>query len=238
MEAMSHKKIGLLGGTTPESTVSYYLYLTREYARRYGDFGFPEILIHSVNFQQFMEWAQSGKWELAADKVVEVFDGLKEAGADFGLLTANTPHIMFDEVARRTSLPLLSIIEVTVGAVRESKMKTVGLLGTATTMDSPMYPEALGAHGIATLIPEAGDRELLSHIIYKELSSGVIKEESKREYLRVMGELEERGAQGIILGCTEIPLLVKPGDLPIPMFDTTSIHAEKALQIATGQSDL
>jgi aspartate racemase len=235
---MGHKTIGLFGGTTPESTVSYYQYLTREYTRRYGDFGYPEILIHSVNFQQFLEWTQSGRWELVTEKVAATFDSLQGAGADFGLLTANTPHIIFDEVAARTSLPLLSIIEVTVAAVRESKLKNVGLLGTLTTMDSTMYPEALNAEGIRTLVPEREDRELLSRIIYEELSSGVFKEESKREYLRAIGELEERGAQGIILGCTEIPLLVKQDDAPIPMFDTTSIHAERALQIAIGQSDL
>jgi len=96
---MSHKKIALLGGTTPESTVAYYLYLTREYTKRHGDFGFPEILIYSVQFQQFMEWSQSGQWDRAAEKVVEAFDSLKAAGADFGMMTANTPHVIFDEVA-------------------------------------------------------------------------------------------------------------------------------------------
>jgi aspartate racemase len=235
---MGHKRIGLFGGTTPESTVSYYQYLTREYARRYGDFGYPEILIYSVNFQQFLEWTQSGRWDLVTEKVAAVFDRLKGAGADFGMLTANTPHIIFDEVAARTSLPLLSIIEVTVAAVREANLKHVGLLGTVTTMNSPMYPDALQAQGMTTLVPEQEDRELLSRIIYEELSSGIIKEESKREYLRVIGELEERGAQGVILGCTEIPLLVKQDDAPLPMFDTTSIHAERALQIAIGESDL
>ena len=235
---MGHKKIGLLGGTTPESTVAYYLYFTREYTRRHGDFGFPEILIYSVQFQQFMEWSQSGQWDRAAEKVVEAFDSLKAAGADFGMLTANTPHVIFDEVARRTSLPLLSILDVTVEAVSEAKLKVVGLLGTMTTMNSPMYPDALSAQGMETLLPEAGDRELLSRIIYEELSSGVIREESKREYLRVIGELEQRGAQGIILGCTEIQMLIRQDDTPVPLFDTTTIHAERALQIATGQSDL
>ena len=170
--------------------------------------------------------------------IIDLFQTAVTTGASDLLLTANTPHIIFDEVARRTSLPLLSIIEVTVEAVRESKLKSVGLLGTVTTMDSPMYPDALSAHGITTLVPEAGDRELLSRIIYKELSSGVIKEESKQEYLRVIGELEERGAQGIILGCTEIQMLITQDDAPIPLFDTTNIHAERALQIATGQSHL
>jgi aspartate racemase len=236
--SMTKKRIGLLGGTTPESTVSYYLYLTREYTKRHGDFGFPEILIYSVSFQQFMEWARSGQWKPVADKVVEVFDSLERAGADFGLFTANTPHIIFDEVASRTSLPLLSIVDVTVEAVRGAEIKRVGLLGTATTMDSQMYPDALDAHGIETIVPDQQDRELLSRIIYEELSSGIIKDESRREYLRIMGELEERGVQGIILGCTEIPLLIKQGDIPIPLFDTTSIHAERALQIATGQSHL
>jgi aspartate racemase len=235
---MSHKKIGLLGGTTPESTVAYYLYFTREYTKRHGDFGFPEILIYSVQFQQFMEWSQSGQWDRAAEKVVEAFDSLKAAGADFGMFTANTPHVIFDEVAGRTSLPLLSIVDVTVGAVSEAKLESVGLLGTVTTMESPMYPDALSAQGVETLTPETGDRELLSRIIYKELSSGIIKEESKREYLRVIGELEERGARGIILGCTEIQMLIKQEDASIPMFDTTTLHAERALQIATGQSHL
>jgi aspartate racemase len=226
---MKHKKIGLLGGLTPESTVLYYRYITSEYTKRYGDYGFPEILIHSVTFQDFMDWARGGNWDAAADKMVEIFDGLKGAGADFGLMTANTPHLVFDEVAGRTSLPLLSIVEVTVEKVRNSGLRAVGLLGTETTMNSPMYPETLGAHGIETVLPDPEDRAELSRIIYEELSGAVLKPESKNEYLRVIGELEERGAQGIILGCTEIPMLIEKKDVPIPLFDTTRIHAEAAL---------
>jgi aspartate racemase len=229
---MIHKTIGLLGGITPESTVLYYRYITSEYTKRYGDYGFPEILIHSVNFQQFMDWARGDRFDLAADNMVEIFDGLKGAGADFGLMTANTPHLVFDDVAGRTSLPLLSIVEVTVEAVRASKLGSVGLLGTVTTMNAPMYPDALGAHGIETILPEPEDRAELSRIIYEELSGAVLKPDSKREYLRVIGELEERGARGIILGCTEIPMLIEPQDVPIPLFDTTRIHAEAALQRA------
>jgi aspartate racemase len=229
---MSHKRIGLLGGLTPESTVLYYRYITSEYTRRFGDYGFPEILIHSVTFQEFMDWARADAWDAAADRMVEIFDGLESAGADFGLMTANTPHIVFDEVAGRTALPLLSILEVTVEAVRESKLGCVGLLGTETTMNAPMYPNALAAHGIETVLPEPEDRAELSRIIYEELSGAVLKPESKREYLRVIGEMEERGAGGIILGCTEIPLLIEPGDVPIPLFDTTRIHAEAALRMA------
>lgn len=229
---MRHKKIGLLGGLTPESTVLYYRYITSEYTRRFGDYGFPEILIHSVTFQQFMDWAHGGEWDAAANKMVEIFDGLQRAGADFGLMTANTPHTVFDEVEGRTSLPLLSILEVTVEAVRESKLRRVGLLGTETTMNAPMYPDALGVHGIETVLPEPEDRAELSRIIYEELSGAVLKPESKNEYLRVIGELEEKGAQGVILGCTEIPMLITPQDVPIPLFDTTRIHAEAALQRA------
>jgi aspartate racemase len=235
---MSHKKIGLLGGTTPESTVSYYLHITREYTRRHGDFGFPEIIIRSISFQQFMEWSQAGEWDLLTEKIVEVFDSLEAAGADFGMLTANTLHVIFDQVAGRTSLPLLSIVDVTVETVSEEKLNKVGLLGTLTTMDSTLYPDALGARRISTILPREQDRELLSRIIYEELSSGIIKEESKREYLRVIGELEERGAKGIILGCTEIPMLVTQDDVPVKLFDTTTLHAERALQVATGQSHL
>jgi aspartate racemase len=231
---MGHKKIGLLGGTAPESTVSYYRYLTREYAHRFGDYGFPEILIYSVNFQELMDLGHAGRWDRVADQAVEVFDALQRAGADFGLMTANTMHIVFNEVVERTKLPLLSIVDATVEVVADHGIDCLGLLGTADTMNGSFYPDTLDKHRIATLIPEPQDRELISRVIYDELALGEIKKESKREYLRIIADLQQRGAGGVILACTEVPLLVKQEDLSLPLFDTMEIHADMALRMATG----
>ena len=233
---MSHKTIGLLGGTTPESTIGYYRYITGEYTRRLGDYGYPQVLIYSVTFQEFMDWGRGGHWDRAATKMVEAFEALRLAGADFGLMTANTAHTVFDEVARRTALPLLSILETTVEAIVRSGVDRVGLLGTQTTMSAPFYLEALAARGISTLVPVAEARRELSRIIYDELARGEIRPESKQEFLRVIRELEERGAGGIVLACTEIPLIVRASDVALPLFDTLEIHAEAALRMAVGPS--
>lgn len=233
---MSHKTIGLFGGTTPESTVGYYQYITGEYTRRFGDYGYPQVLIYSVTFQEIMEWARGDRWDLAAAKMVEVFEALRRAGADFGLLTANTAHMVFDEVARRTELPLLSMVDAVVEAIRRAGVERVGLLGTETTMSAPFYPEALGSRGIATLVPEAEVQSELSRIIYDELARGEIRPESKRKFLAAIRGLEERGAGGVILACTEIPLIVEETDVALPLFDTLEIHAEAALRMAVGPS--
>lgn len=231
---MSHKTIGLLGGTTPESTIEYYRYITGEYTRRHGDYGYPQVLIYSVTFQEFMDWGRGGRWELVTAKMVEAFEALRRAGADFGLMTANTPHVVFDEVARGTSLPLVSIVEATVEAVSRAGARRVGLLGTETTMNASFYPDALGARGVSTLVPDAEDRKALSRIIYDELARGEVRPESKHEFLRVIGELQDRGAEGVLLACTEIPLIVGPDDATLPLFDTMRIHADEALRIAVG----
>jgi aspartate racemase len=230
---MAHKKIGLLGGTAPESTVSYYRYLTREYKRRFGDYGFPEILIYSVNFQELLELGHAGRWDRVADKAVEVFDALKRAGADLGLMTANTMHIVFNDVVQRTSLSLLSIVDATVEAIADEGVDCVGLLGTADTMSGSFYPDTLNKHRITTLVPDPNDQARLSRVIYDELALGEIRAESRREYLRVISGLQERGARGILLACTELPLLVRQADVSLPLIDTMEIHADKALRMAT-----
>jgi aspartate racemase len=230
---MSHQTIGLAGGTAPESTVLYYRYLTNEYARRHGDFGFPEILIYSVRFQDILDWGRRDEWDCVAEKMVAVFNTLRDAGADFGLMTANTLHLVFDDVARRTKLPLLSIVDSTVEAVAEAGCRQVGLLGTETTMRASFYPEALARRGIGALVPEEEDLKTTSRIIYEELVLGVEKEESKREYVEIIRRLQERGCDGVVLGCTEIPGILNQGDAPLRLFDTTRIHAARALERAT-----
>jgi aspartate racemase len=227
-----HKKIGILGGLSPESTVTYYEYITREYTKQYGDYGYPEIIIYSVNFQEFVDRQNQDRWDLAADKMIEVFRTLKKAGADFGLIASNTMHIVFDKVQREISIPLVNIIEVTAEAIKKEGIKTVGLLGTIFTMSKDFYTAGLEKRGIITLVPNRKDQEFVNSVIYEELTRGLIKHESKEGYIKVVKKLKENGAEGIVLGCTEIPLLIEEKDCGVRLYDTTLIHAEKALNYA------
>jgi len=233
-----HKKIGILGGLSPESTTIYYNHITREYARRYGDYNYPEIIICSVNFQEFVDWQNLDRWDLAANKMISVFKILEKAGADFGLIATNTMHIVFDQVQSEISIPLLSIIESTAEAINKDEIQAVGLLGTIFTMSKDFYRLGLEKRGITTLVPDKEDQEFINKVIYEELTKGIIKPESKAGYLKIINGLRDRGAQGIVLGCTEIPLLVKKEDCSIRLYDTTRIHAEKALNYAISHSIL
>jgi aspartate racemase len=227
-----HKKIGILGGLSPESTATYYEYITREYAKRYGDYSYPEIIIYSVNFQEFVDWQSQDRWDLAADKMIEAFRALEKAGADFGLVASNTMHVVFDKVQGEISIPLINIIEATAEVVKEEEIKTVGLLGTIFTMSKEFYKAGLEAREIITLVPNRKDQEFVNSVIYEELTRGLIKPGSRQGYIKVVKKLKEKGAEGIVLGCTEIPLLIKEKDCGVRLYDTTTIHAEKALKYA------
>lgn len=227
-----HKKIGILGGLSPESTSTYYEYITREYTKRYGDYGYPEIIIYSVNFQEFVDWQGQDQWDLAADKMIEAFRALEKAGADFGLIASNTMHVVFDKVQSEISIPLINIIEATVEVIKREGAKKVGLLGTIFTMNKDFYKAGLEARGIITLVPDRKDQEFVNSVIYEELTRGLIKPGSRQGYIKVVKKLKEKGAEGIVLGCTEIPLLIKEKDCGVRLYGTTLIHAEKALKYA------
>lgn len=231
-----HRKIGILGGMSPESTTLYYEHITRTYTTRHGDFGYPEVLIYSVNFQQFVEWQHQGKWEQAAAAMSHSLNRLHEAGADFGLIATNTMHIVFDAVQAAVAMPLVSIIDATGEALSAAGLHTAGLLGTVFTMREPFFREGLLRHGIRSLVPDPDDQERINHIIYRELCRGEIRPQSRRVFLDIIGRLQQAGAQGVILGCTEIPLLVRPGDCSMPLFNTSLMHAERALDLATQDS--
>jgi len=226
------KRIGILGGTSPESTVSYYERITREYTRRFGDYTYPEILIYSVSFQEFVDWQKAEDWDAMAAKMSAAFRALACAGAQIGLIAANTLHRVFDAVANESPIPLLHIVDTTAAVIKARNCSTVGLLGTRYTMQGAFYVDRLTSHGISTLIPEETQQEEIHRVIYEELTRGIIKPSSKDHYLAIIDSLKERGADGIILGCTEIPLLVQEGDCTIPLFDTAAIHADAALEEA------
>jgi aspartate racemase len=231
-----HRTIGILGGMSPESTVMYYEHITRTYKQRFGDFGFPEVLIYSVNFQKFADWQREGRWTEAADEMAKALEQLRTAGADFGIIATNTMHIVFDEVQAAVRMPLLSIVDATAEAIRTAGLNLVGLLGTVFTMREHFYRDGLSRWGINIVVPDASWQERINEVIYGELCCGEIRPESRQMFLGVIEKLRKRGAQGIVLGCTEIPLLVRPQDCDLPLFNTTLLHAEKALNYAIGLS--
>ena len=230
-----HKKIGILGGMSPESTVEYYQYITRTYTQRFGDYGYPEIIIYSVSFQPYVDWPGADRWDLVAQGLGEAAQKLEAAGADFILIATNTMHLVLDQVRASVHIPVLSLLEVVGQAILARGMTTVGLLGTKFTMEKNLYQDALAHMGITVLVPDADDRECVNRVIYEELVAGQIREPSRAAYVAIIHKLAERGAQGVILGCTEIPLLVSEADAGLPLFDTTLLHAEAALNYAVAQ---
>jgi len=226
------KRIGILGGMSPESTTEYYEYITRTYTQRFGDYGYPEIIIYSVSFQPYVDWPNEERWDLVARGLGQAAQRLEAAGADFILIATNTMHLVFDEVQASVRVPMLSLLDAVGEAILARGIGTVGLLGTKFTMEKTFYQEALAQKGIAVLVPDAGDRVYVNDVIYTELVAGQIRDESRAGYVEVIERLAERGAEGVILGCTEIPLLVSEADVGLPLFDTTTIHAEAALRYA------
>ncbi|MCC6858609.1 MAG: aspartate/glutamate racemase family protein [Bryobacterales bacterium] len=227
-----YRKIGILGGMSPESTTTYYEHITRSYTARFGDFGYPEILIYSVRFQQFVQWQKQGRWTEAALAMADALERLRLAGADFGLIATNTMHIVFEEVQAATRMPLLSIMDATAQAIRAAGLQVVGMLGTVFTMREKFFREALERWGIEMLAPASDDQARVNSIIYQELCRAEIRPESRRECVGIIEKLRTAGAQGLVLGCTELPLLLSRHDSPLPLFDTTLLHAERALEYA------
>jgi len=226
------KRIGILGGLTPESTVTYYQHIVHAWQQRHHDHRYPEIVIFSESFQQFEDWMEAGQWDAIGRALSEGIGRLAAAGADFAVIATNTMHLLFDRLQAASPIPLLSIVDATAAAVRRAGLSTVGLLGTRFTMEKPFYAEGLARHGLATVVPTEPERAEIHRIIMEELSMGVLREPSRARYLEIIGGLTARGAEGIVLGCTEIPLLVTPAHTSVPLFDTAVLHAEAALEYA------
>ena len=226
------KRIGILGGTGPESTIIYYQHMVRTYHERFHDYAFPEIIIYSVSFQRFIDLFETEQWDEVAREAVQGLDRLHRAGADFGILASNTLHIAFDKIEQQASLPLVGMMEPVVEAIRSHRLNTVGLLGTAFTMRADLYRDRLLREGVEILLPDQEDQERIHDIIASELTVGVTKEESKKVFLGLVDGLRRRGAQGLILGCTEIPLLVAQQECGLPLFDTVRLHALRTLDYA------
>ena len=229
------RRIGILGGCSPESTVEYYRHLTRGYVERFGDHAYPEIVVYSVSFQRFIDWMRAGDWDSLAAGIVEGLRALDAAGTEVGVIASNTFHRVFDEVSEAmtgTSLRMISLLDVVAGRLADLGCRRVGLLGTGITMAERFYPDRLATEGIETIVPEDEDRRTIDRVIFEELSRGRLTEASRTRVLEISGRLLDVGADGLILGCTELPQLIQAGDFPVPILDTTALHAAAALEAA------
>jgi aspartate racemase len=226
------RRIGLIGGMSWESTAEYYRLLNEGVRTRLGGLHSAECVVYSVDFARIEVLQVAGKWDEAADHLAAAARSLEAAGADLLLLCTNTMHIVAEKVQGAVSVPLLHLADVTAAAVTRSGRHTVGLLGTAFTMDQAYYRQRLESHGLTVLVPEPEDRQVIHRVIYDELCVGIVSDGSRRTYLDVIAKLVGAGAQGVILGCTEIELLVKQADTDVALFPTTLIHVEAALDLA------
>ena len=227
------KTIGLIGGMSWESTVPYYRQINETVKERLGGLHSAKIVLYSVDFHEIERLQHAGDWDAAGALLAAAARALEAAGADFLVLCTNTMHKVAAHIDAAVAIPLLHIADPTAAKITRAGYATVGLLGTRFTMEQAFYRERLSArHGLRVVVPEAEEREIVHRVIYEELCLGVVKEESRSAYREIMAKLASRGAQAIILGCTEIGLLVDQNDAPVPLFDTTAIHARAAAQRA------
>ncbi|AJT61857.3 hypothetical protein T261_0165 [Streptomyces lydicus] len=222
----------MLGGMSWESTAEYYRLLNELTRERLGGLHSARCVLYSVDFAEIERLQAEGRWDVAADVLSEAAKALEAAGADMLLICTNTMHKVADEVAAAVSVPLLHLADTTAAAVLGKGLRRVGLLGTAFTMEQDFYRGRLAAQGLEVLVPDAVGRSTVHRVIYEELCVGVVREESRQAYQAIIKDLVAAGAEGIVLGCTEIELLISADDSPVPVFPTTRLHAEAAVSQA------
>lgn len=223
------KKIGLVGGISWFSTIDYYRFINEGINDKLGGLNFAECIIYSLNFGDI----QASKWENSFELLCDACESLKRGGADAIVLCANTAHLFAEQLQEKIELPLIHIVSATASAISKQGLRKVGLLGTAFTMEMEFYKKGLKENGIESLIPQLQEtRDFIQQTLREELGRGIVKEETKLAYISIIHELVENGAEGIILACTELPLIITQKDVPVPVFDTTKIHSQAAVEFA------
>lgn len=228
--------IGLIGGTSWFSTIDYYRIINETVNKRLGNNASAKILLYSVNFDEIVTLTKNNDWDGIAEIMKEAAINLELAGADCMLLCANTMHIIADQIQSVLNIPLLHIADIVAEEIQQKKMKHILLLGTKYTMQASFYADRLASKGIMLTIPLAAEMEIINNSIYNELGKGLILAETKKTYLEIINKYIETGVEGVILGCTEIPLLIKPADCKVPLLDTTWLHATAAVNFALSNS--
>lgn len=226
------KKLGLVGGTSWVSTMDYYRFINEGVNKRLGGMNFAQCVIYSFNYADIIRNNREDNWALTLQWITEACKGLEGCGAQGIVLCANTMHLVADDLQKNISLPIIHIAEATAKAIRKKNLSKVALLGTKFTMERDFYRSKLKAASIETLIPEEEERDFIHESIFGELGSGILTTATKARYISIINSLIRRGAEGIILGCTEIPLLIKQDDVSVPVFDTAEIHSEAAVAFA------
>ncbi|MEB9972500.1 aspartate/glutamate racemase family protein [Bacillus cereus] len=226
------KVIGLIGGMSWESSVEYYRIINEEVKRRLGGLHSARCLLYSVDFEEIERYQSEGDWKKAGETLGDAARSLEKGGADFIVICTNTMHKVIDDIQEKISIPILHIADATANKIKEQGISSIGLLGTRYTMEQDFYKSRLESNGIKVIIPNDHEREIVNKIIYEELCLGKIQQTSRDYYKKIIQGLIETGAEGIILGCTEIGLLIKPEDSDAPLFDTTNIHAIEAVNMS------
>ena len=225
---MNLKTIGLIGGMSWESTVTYYKIINETVKEKLGGLHSAKCILYSVDFQEIEECQSNGNWEKSGEILGEAAYNLEKAGADFIVICTNTMHKVVNQIKEKISIPILHIAEMTAEKILEKGLENIALLGTKYTMEQDFYKSKLIEKGINVIIPDKNDIEIINEVIYDELCLGTINFNSKKKFLEIVDKLRSKEAEGIILGCTEIGLLIKNTDTDVPLFDTAIIHAEQA----------
>lgn len=225
------RTIGVLGGMSSESTITYYRRIDSGINDALGGHAAGDLMIRSVNFGEIERFIRTDQWATAGDYLAEAARELEAGGAEFIVMATNTMHKVAPAIVSAISIPFVHIVDVTADAIRDASIETVGVLGTRATMEESFYRERLTDRGIDVVVPEPADREAVDRIIFEELTDGTIRDASRDRYLAVVDEMVAAGAEGVVLGCTEIELLVDQADRPdVPLFDTTALHVERAIE--------
>ena len=228
------KTLGLIGGTSWVSTIDYYRIINQQINDRLGGLNAARLILYSLNYEEFKPPPDPKDWGATSEGLTASAKNLEAVGAECIILCANTPHMAADIIQKNIAIPLIHIAEETSKEITKHNLNKIGLIGTRFTMEQSFFKKKLSKYGISTIIPEKDERDYIHNTIFNEFARGIFSDEIKKNYLQIMDNLMQRGAEGIILGCTEIPMLLKPGDCKMKTFDTTLIHATAAVNFALG----
>lgn len=230
------KKIGIIGGLGPEATMDYYKEIINAFKNEKGDLNYPEIIIYSVNMSEFLSLMKEKKYDQVTTLLLEKIEGLKRAGAEFAILSANTPHLLFDRIKEKCGIPMISIVEATCNESLKRGYKRTGLFGTGFTMEASFFTDIFKKQGIDVIMPDKEDRDLINHRLFSEIELGIFKDDTRQSLIGIIGKMvREQHIDSLILGCTEFPLILKESSYAgIPMLNTTKIHVDAIVKYCVG----
>jgi aspartate racemase len=225
------KPIGIIGGLGPESTVDYYKEIIAAFNAKYDEMAYPEVIIYSVNIDEFMKFVETKNWPGLSEWLLEKISSIHRAGAQFAVIASNTPHIVFDEIKSKSPIPLLSIVEETCNKAQEMDLKNIGLMGTKLTMEADFYKKPFISKGMSVVVPSEKEQQFIHHKLFSEIELGIFKDSTREELLAIAKRMvDEEGIDALILGCTELPLILTQSKYGIPFLNTTAIHCESIIK--------